>query len=101
MTAPGAVQGRIPFRGSSISMAIPDPRRLYCRFIDHVVNHQRLDHLDQFLAADVVEHAPARTAGMATARETMAARPLAFPDLHLGIADLGVEGGRLMARLID
>ena len=24
---------------------------LYCRFIDSIVNHRRLDHLDQFLPA--------------------------------------------------
>jgi hypothetical protein len=31
---------------------------LYCRFIESVINHRRLDHLDRFLAADVVEQAP-------------------------------------------
>ena len=45
---------------------------LYCRFIDSVVNHRRLDHLDHFLAGDVVEHAPARTAGLEAAQQTLA-----------------------------
>jgi hypothetical protein len=44
----------------------------YCRFIDSVVNHRRLDDLDQFLAADVVEHAPVRTVGLDAARQTLA-----------------------------
>jgi predicted ester cyclase len=72
---------------------------LYCCFIDSVVNHRRLDDLDQFLAADVVEHAPARTVGLEAARQTLADWLAAFPDLHLTIEDLVVDGDRLMARL--
>jgi hypothetical protein len=44
-------------------MTTHDPATLYCRFIDSVVNRRRLDHLEHFLAGDVVEPAPARTAG--------------------------------------
>jgi predicted ester cyclase len=72
---------------------------LYCRFIDSVVNHRRLDHLDQFLAADVVEHAPARRVGLAAARQGLADWLTAFPDLHLVIEDLVTGGDRLMAQL--
>jgi predicted ester cyclase len=72
---------------------------LYCRFIDSVVNHRRLDDLDQFLAADVVQHAPVRTVGLEAARRTLADWLAAFPDLHLVIEDLVVDGDHLMARL--
>jgi hypothetical protein len=58
-----------------------------------------LDHLDRFLAADVVGHGPAGTAGLAAARPPKATWLVAFPDLHLVIEDLVVEGDRLMARL--
>ena len=80
-------------------MTTHDPATLYCRFIDSVVNHRRLDHLDQFLAGDVVEHAPARTAGLEAAQQALATWLGAFPDLHLVIEDLVVDGDHLMARL--
>ena len=76
-----------------------DPAMLYCRFIQSVVNHRRLDRLDQFLAADVVEHAPARSVGLQAAQQTLAGWLAAFPDLHLVIEDLVVDGDHLMARL--
>ena len=74
-------------------MAIHDPATLYCRSIDSVVNRRHVDHLDQFLAIDVVEHAAAATTvGIDAARQTLAAWLAAFPDLHLVIEDLVVEG---------
>jgi predicted ester cyclase len=72
---------------------------LYCRFIDTVINHRRLDHLDQFLADDVLEHAPGRAVGIDTVRQTLADWLAAFPDLHLVIEDLVTDGDRLIARL--
>ena len=80
-------------------MARDDPETLYCRFVDRIINQRRLDHLDQFLARDVVEHAPARTIGIDAARQTLAGWLAAFPDLHLVIEDLVADGDRLMARL--
>ena len=76
-------------------MARDDLDTLYCRFIDSVVNHRRLDHLDQFVAADVVEHAPARTVGLAAVRQRLADWLTAFPDLHLviGFSDIGLGWG--------
>jgi predicted ester cyclase len=76
-----------------------DLASLYCRFIDSVVNRRGLDHLDQFLARDVVEHAPDPSVGLAASRRRLAHWLAAFPDLHLVIEDLVVEGDRLMARL--
>ncbi|MBV9895756.1 MAG: ester cyclase [Chloroflexi bacterium] len=80
-------------------MATHELDTLYCRFIDHVVNRRRLDHLDQFLAANVVEHAYDITVGIEAAHRTLARWLAAFPDLHLVIEDLVVDGDRLMARL--
>jgi hypothetical protein len=37
-------------------MATSDPAALYCRLVE-CVNRPSLDHLDQYLAPDVVEHA--------------------------------------------
>jgi predicted ester cyclase len=80
-------------------MAMDDLATRYCRCIDSVVNHRRLGDLDQCLAAGVVEHAPARTVGLAAARQTLADWPAACPELHLTIEDLVVDGDHLMARL--
>lgn len=80
-------------------MAADDPATLYCRFIESVLNHRKLDQLDQFLAADIVDHAPDQTLGMLAARRTLAAWLAAFPDLHVIIEDLVVDGDHLMARL--
>ena len=85
--------------GGAEPMATADPATLYCRFVECVVNRRRLDQLDQFLARDVVEHAPARTVGLRAARRGLARWLVAFPDAHLVIEDLVVEGDRLMARL--
>ena len=80
-------------------IAAHDPATLYCRFIESVFNHRELDQLDQFLDRDVVDHAPEQTAGVAAARQTLAAWLAAFPDLHMSIEDLVVDGDHLMARL--
>ena len=80
-------------------MVTPDPATLYCRFVECVVNRRGLDQLDQFLARDVVEHAPARTVGLEAARRRLMRCLEAAPDVHLVIEDLVVEGDRLMARL--
>jgi predicted ester cyclase len=79
-------------------MATPDLDLLYCQFID-CVNHGRLHQLDRFLAADVVEHAPRTTVGIASVQRTLARWLEVFPDLHLVIEDVVVDGDRLMARL--
>jgi predicted ester cyclase len=80
-------------------MATPDLGMLYCRFIDSV-NRRRLDELDLFLAADVVEHGTEATVGIEAVRRTLAGWLVAFPDLHLVIADLVIEGDHLTARLM-
>jgi predicted ester cyclase len=72
---------------------------LYCRFIDSVVNHRRLETLDHFMAADVVDHAPWETVGIDPARQNLERWFEGLPDLHLVIEDLVVDGDRVMARL--
>jgi predicted ester cyclase len=90
---------RDPAEGSSLGIATPDLDTLYCQFID-CVNRRRFKDLDRFLAADVVEHGTQRTAGIDAARQTLAGWLVAFPDLHLTIDDLVVDGDRLVARLV-
>jgi predicted ester cyclase len=80
-------------------MAATDPATLYCRFVESVVNHRRLDQLEEFFARDVVEHAPATTVGLDVARQRLARWLAATPEAHLVIEDLVVEGDHLMARL--
>jgi predicted ester cyclase len=80
-------------------MATDDPATRYCRFIESVVNHRRLDQLDQFLSTEVVEHTPEPRVGIEAARQGLRRWLAAFPDLHLVIEDLVVEDDHLMARL--
>jgi predicted ester cyclase len=80
-------------------MATSDLATLYCRFVESVVNRRCLDHLGQFLAHDVVEHAPDRTVGLEASRQRLARWFSEFPDAHLVIEDLVVECDHLMARL--
>jgi predicted ester cyclase len=80
-------------------MATSDLATLYCRFVESVVNRRCLDHLDRFLAPDVVEHAPDRTVGLEASRRRLACCLSEFPDAHLVIEDLVVERDHLMARL--
>ena len=79
-------------------MATSDLTTLYCRFVE-CVNRRSLDHLDQFLAPDVVEHAPHRTVGLEASRQRLLRWLTAVPDAHLLIEDLVVERDHLMARL--
>jgi predicted ester cyclase len=80
-------------------MSTQDPATLYCRFIESVVNHRKLNHLDEFLAGDVVDHAPEQTVGIVAARQTLTAWLAAFPDVQVVIEDLVVDSDHLMARL--
>ena len=47
----------------------------------------------------MIEHAPDTAVGIEAAHRTLARWLAAFPDLHLVIDDLVVEGDHLMARL--
>jgi predicted ester cyclase len=86
-------------KNASTNASRHDPATLYCRFIDSVINRRQLDHLDQFLATKVVDHAPTRTVGLEAVQQLLAHWLTAFPDLHLTIEDLVVDGDHLMARL--
>jgi predicted ester cyclase len=80
-------------------MAGTDLATLYCRFVDSVVNHRRLDQLDRYLAPEVIEHAPDRTVGLGATRRALTGWLGAVPNAHLVIEDLVVEGDHLIARL--
>ncbi|MGI9148770.1 MAG: ester cyclase [Chloroflexota bacterium] len=75
-----------------------DHGTLYCRFTDSI-NHRELGDLDQFLAADVVQHGPDPAVGIDAARRALGRWLEAVPDARLVIEDLVVEGDHLMARL--
>jgi predicted ester cyclase len=80
-------------------MATTDLDTLYCRFIDSI-NRRQLTDLNQYLTIDVVQHAPESAVGIDAARQTLLDWLAAFPDLHLVIDDLVVDGDHLIARLL-
>ncbi|HEY2595976.1 MAG TPA: ester cyclase [Chloroflexota bacterium] len=81
--------------------AMPDDEiaTRYCRYVDEVLNHHRLDAIAGYMAADAVAHAHGVTAGPAGPRALVGSLLGAFPDLHLTIDALAMVEGELLARL--
>jgi predicted ester cyclase len=71
----------------------------YCQYVDDVLNHHRIDHLADYLAADVVSHARGIATGVAGAHQLVAWLVDAFPDFHVTIETLAAVDGQLLARL--
>ena len=71
----------------------------YCRYVDEVLNHHRLDALAGYLADDVVSHAHGLAAGRAGARDLVGSLVSAFPDFHLTVETLAAVEDQLVARL--
>ena len=68
-------------------------RRLY----DEVINGGQFDAIDELLAADYVEH-PEEVRGPAAFKERMKMFRQAFPDLHVSLDEVLVEGERASTR---
>lgn len=71
------------------------------RLFEEVFNHGRLDVIDELVAEDALEHEalPISTGEMRTdLRAWITELRRAFPDYHIEIEDLIVEGDRVVAR---
>ena len=71
----------------------------YCRYVEEVLNHHRLDRLAAYLAPDVVVHVPGVAPGLAGAQQVLASYFTAFADFHLTIEAVLALDGELIARL--
>lgn len=79
-----------------------DLKAILRRFVDEVFNGGNLDAIEQFIAPSYIRHDPGlpmEVRGPDGVRQYIAMFRTAFPDLHLELEDLLVEGDRLALRL--
>ncbi|MCB0076083.1 MAG: ester cyclase [Anaerolineales bacterium] len=87
------------------AVAGPDRRsnqnkRFMARFIDGVMNQQKLELIDRYVADDFVEHVPfpGQGPGAQGLKETIAHLHAAFPDTHWSIDEQVAEGENVVTR---
>jgi len=70
------------------------------KFVERVINGHDLNAIDQLLSADFVEHSapPGFASNRAGVKEMFGAFLAAFPDMHLRIDDVIVEGDKVVMR---
>lgn len=75
-------------------------KAVYRRFMEEVFNRRNAAAIDQYLAADVVDHAapPGTPPGVEGAKHIIPMYLNAFPDVHATIEDLIAEGDKVVAR---
>jgi predicted ester cyclase len=82
-------------------MSLADNKQLVHRMVEDVLNTGDLGALDQFIAADAVDHS--LPPGLPPTRESFkmsfAAFRAAFPDLHYDIEDEVAEGDKVFQRV--
>jgi predicted ester cyclase len=80
-------------------MCIDKIETRYCQYVEDVLNRHHLDRLADYLATDVVTHAPGVGSGRAGARQLVVSLVTAFPDFHLTIDALAAMDDQLVSRL--
>ncbi len=70
------------------------------KFVERVINGHDLKAIDQILSADFVEHSapPGFASNRAGVKEMFEAFLAAFPDMHVRIDDVIVEGDKVVMR---
>lgn len=79
-----------------------DLKAILTRFVAEVWNGGQLDAVEQFIAPSYIRHDPGlpmEVRGPDGVRQVVGMYRTAFPDLHLELEDLLVEGDRLALRL--
>ena len=72
------------------------------RLFEEVFNRKNVAALDEYIAADFVNHsAPFPVRGPEGAKRGAAAQLEAFPDLHTTIEDMIAEGDKVVVRAVD
>jgi predicted ester cyclase len=75
-------------------------RQLYRNFMEEVWNQRRPAAIDQYLAANFVEHNPNLPPGLDGRKTFVAAVQAGFSDYHATIQEVVAEGDRLVARVL-
>jgi len=81
-------------------MSIETNKATVRRFLDQVLNQQRHDLAEEFLADNVEFHGPNGSfIGLSAVTESFAMIAAAFPDWRSSIIDVVAEGDKVVARL--
>jgi steroid delta-isomerase-like uncharacterized protein len=104
MTGGRASRGRVGYDGErEQEMSVQAHRALVTGLVAECVNANRTDQLHRFIAEDVVIHPSTPrgtpdTVGLAQFIEVFHVVHAVFPDLHVDVEDLIVEGDRVAMR---
>ncbi len=81
-------------------MSVEENKALVRRFVEGVWNQGKLDLLEEFVAADFLNHedAPGARGGPESIRRHVLALRSAFPDVHFTIEELIAEGDVVVVR---
>jgi steroid delta-isomerase-like uncharacterized protein len=82
-------------------MATDNLKQLYQEYIEAIWHQRDLAAMDRYFTEDTVDHAapPGQAPGLAGLKVTFAMIQEAFPDWHITIEDMIVEGDKLVARM--
>ncbi len=79
-------------------MSIAINKAIVRRYIEQVLNEQRLDLAEEFLAENIEFHGSGIPPGMEVVEQWLAAFATAFPDGYTTIEDMVAEDDRVVAR---
>jgi predicted ester cyclase len=82
-------------------MSLEENKALFRRFVEEVENQKNPDRIDEFFAADYLDHNPPPfgVPGIEGLKQAMQMFFSAFPDLHVEVEDLVAEGDKVVGRL--
>ena len=82
-------------------MSLEENKAQFRRFIEEVENQRNVDVVDEFFAADYVDHNPPPFGepGIEGFKQALGMFFSAFPDLHVAVEDLIAEGDKVMSRM--
>ncbi|MFN2235293.1 MAG: ester cyclase [Anaerolineales bacterium] len=81
-------------------MSIETNKAIVRRYFDQVLNEQRHDLAEEFLAENIELHGSSLAPGLDVVRQWFTMFAAAFPDGHNTVEDLVAEGDRVVARTI-
>jgi predicted ester cyclase len=83
-------------------MSTEDNKALMRRFIEAVFNKKNLSALEEFIAPNHIDHSAAAAGlpvGPAGSRQAIGMMLTGFPDLHVTVEDMIVEGDKVVVRM--
>lgn len=81
-------------------MSNEENKALVRRFYEEVFNNKNMAGIDAFVAPTIIDHSlpPGTPGGIESVRQAVTMLLTAFPDLHLTLEDIIVEGDRVAVR---